>query len=730
MMIERLVVNRPIFTILIISFIISLFLISALNLKFGSADYSDSFPPWDEIYLRYELYYKDFGLAPENVYIFVKADDVLTRDVFEYMLTLQKALNQLDGVISTTSPASFVEEVYGGIPDNDYLLEMIAEKSPSLVPDKSLALISVQIGRMESDKLMNVAENIEKVISYVQQPPGVAVEVTGGAVLMYQITEAVIEDVYRTFFIASVVMVLVLVVVFSGVVRRKLTVLFPLVISMLSVSVMVGSMPLLGLTMTEYVSATVPILIGLAIDYAAQLQNRFEDERRESKDVENSILTAIRTTRFPLFMAMATTVIGFTSMAAPAIPSLVWFGTLMSIGLVSAFLLSLTILPAMLKITDSGDEGVKHSPGILEKFLTSIAKLTTANPKKILALAAVLIILGAYATTQVQLETNRRKYAPPDLPALVKFEELERSVSPQYVYAVVLSADRIDADTMIKAEELANYISQREKIVYSYETLGKTLRSFYGRIPSSENELSLALSKIPESVYERFISGNHMVILLYTNTQTEEEVHHAIKNFEGDIRFFGWDGEYYITGFPVILAHLSEVLFSSLNLMTAVAYALIVIFLLLAYRSLLRAVIPLISISVAVAAMNICMVVMCIKQTTISVALNSIVLGMGIDYSIHTTERYFEEREKFGVIESVRKTIEKTGKAVLTSALTTAGGFGALYFSSFPVLSNFGILAFIAVIFSLLAAVSVVPAFLILYETTSVRPGRLSDLLF
>lgn len=128
MVIERLVVTRPIFIILIISFLISLFLISASNLKFGSADYSDSFPPWDEIYLRYELYYKDFGLAPENVYILVKADDVLTRDVFEYMLSLQNAINQIDGVISTTSPASFVEEIYGSIPDNDYLLEVISGK--------------------------------------------------------------------------------------------------------------------------------------------------------------------------------------------------------------------------------------------------------------------------------------------------------------------------------------------------------------------------------------------------------------------------------------------------------------------------------------------------------------------------------------------------------------------------------------------------------------------------
>ncbi len=206
-------------------------------------------------------------------------------------------------------------------------------------------------------------------------------------------------------------------------------------------------------------------------------------------------------------MAMATTVIGFASMAAPAIPSLVWFGALMSIGLASAFLLSLTILPAMLKLADIGEKGVKHSPGTLEKFLTSIAKLTTANPKKILALAAVLIILGTYATTQVQLETNRRKYAPPDLPALVKFGELERSVSPQYVYAIVLSADRIDAETIIKAEKLANYISQREKEVYSYETLGKAIEDFYGSIPVTEEELSSALSKIPESVCERFVSG-------------------------------------------------------------------------------------------------------------------------------------------------------------------------------------------------------------------------------
>lgn len=713
-----LIVRRPLFTILLISIILCLFTLSASNLKFGSADYSDSFPPWDKIYNQYELYYKDFGLAPENAYVFVKADDVLTPEVLEYMLTLQNTLEHLDGIVSTESPASSVEEFFGYIPNNELFLKNIAKKyAQNLIPAVNFALISIQIERMESDRLMELAEEIEKVVSITPHPAGVYTEITGGAVLMYQITKAVEEDVYRTFFIASLIMVLVLVAVFSGVVRSKITVLFPLMISLLSVSVMLGLMPLFGLKMTEYLSAIVPILIGLSIDYAAQIQNRFEEERNEGANTEKAVLKAVNSTKFPLFMAMATTVIGFVSMAAPGIPSLVWFGTLISLGLISAFLLSLIFLPALLLLIDRDDRRKRYKPGMLEKVLTAISRITIANPKKILILAMILILLGVYATTQVQLETNRRNYAPPDLPALVKFEELERSVAPQYVYAVVLSADKIDAESVSKAEELAKYISQREKEVYSYETIGKVIMSFYGEIPSSEEKFANAMANIPPSILNKFISGNQMVIFLYTNTQTADEVNHAMNNFKKDISFFGWYGDYYITGFPVILAHLSDVLFSSLNLMTAVAYLSIVLFLFIFYRSPLKALIPLISISVAVGAMNLCMVLMGIKQTTVSIALNSIILGMGIDYSIHITERYFEERGELGVEESVKKTIERTGKAVLTSALTTAGGFGALYFSYFPVLSNFGILAFIAIIFSLIAAISIVPAFLIIYES-------------
>jgi|GEM_PF-6534133 len=63
--------------------------------------------------------------------------------------------------------------------------------------------------------------------------------------------------------------------------------------------------------------------------------------------------------------------------------------------------------------------------------------------------------------------------------------------------------------------------------------------------------------------------------------------------------------------------------------------------------------------------------------------------SLGIDFLIYVTERHFEEMLNFSPIDTVKRTIERTGKAIVTSALTMAGGFGALALSNFPANSRF-----------------------------------------
>ena len=81
-----------------------------------------------------------------------------------------------------------------------------------------------------------------------------------------------------------------------------------------------------------------------------------------------------------------------------------------------------------------------------------------------------------------------------------------------------------------------------------------------------------------------------------------------------------------------------------------------------------------------------------------------------MDYTIHIIHRY---REEYGRIRdpeiSAVHTLRTTGSALLGSALTTGLGIGMLIFSPVPALQQFGITAVIAIAYSLVVAVVLVP---------------------
>jgi len=89
--------------------------------------------------------------------------------------------------------------------------------------------------------------------------------------------------------------------------------------------------------------------------------------------------------------------------------------------------------------------------------------------------------------------------------------------------------------------------------------------------------------------------------------------------------------------------------------------------------------------------------------TTITVA--SLAVGLGIDYSIHMTHRFIEER-------GAERVMRSTGSALLGSALTTIAAFGLLSLSFLPPLKMFGISISIAIFYSFISCVFILPAIL------------------
>lgn len=95
----------------------------------------------------------------------------------------------------------------------------------------------------------------------------------------------------------------------------------------------------------------------------------------------------------------------------------------------------------------------------------------------------------------------------------------------------------------------------------------------------------------------------------------------------------------------------------------------------------------------------------------------AVLMGLGIDFSIHVYSRYLEERKNDpSIINALVKAQTSTGDATLPAALTTSVAFFALIFSNMAGFRNYGIIAGTSIMICWVASYSLFPASIILAE--------------
>ncbi|MFW6048481.1 MAG: efflux RND transporter permease subunit [Candidatus Natronoplasma sp.] len=105
-----------------------------------------------------------------------------------------------------------------------------------------------------------------------------------------------------------------------------------------------------------------------------------------------------------------------------------------------------------------------------------------------------------------------------------------------------------------------------------------------------------------------------------------------------------------------------------------------------------------------------------IPLNPVTVTIAAITVGLGIDFSIHLTERFNEDTENIPHPEcALCVSASHTGSALFGSAATTIIGFGILSFAIIPPLAQFGQVSAMSIFFAFLAAVFVLPTFLLLW---------------
>jgi len=680
---------------------------------------SETFFPEDSVvYNDFKAYQKDFGT--DTVFVMVKCENVLEPYVFDYLARLERQLQGLDYVISTSSAAARVTKKEASSPE---ALRSAYERGilEGVITRRDTALIIVQVPELEQPGA--IAVDMEKAIDFVDRPPGVAVEASGGPMLDYQLGMIMGMSMGMMFGVALILMITILYIFFRTIVRGRYLPFLPLMAVTIALAMAFGLMGVLEIPMSMILTGFLSVLIGLGIDYGIQVMTRYEEERSKGLGVDEAIEVSITRMGKAVGLAIVTTLVGFSSLYFANIPDLEYFGMAVSIGLVLSYITAIWFIPAVLKLVDKGSSGYQeHAPGVLDRILELTARNSTRHPIFILLLVIGVTFSSAAMYPKVDTLTDFYQYFPQDIQAIRFMEEMRDLTGGTDTISLVIRSDDITSrKTLQEMLTLSDYLQAHEPAVQHAGSLAKVL-SDGGSLPENQ-DIPHLIDEMDPAKRRRLVNYPYAtlgVIDLTVEHLDGKRLDDALNNIRSSIEFIQPDMDITITGEPLLNNEIGHTMTDGQIRMTLLSFVFVFLAMFLIFGSVVRALIPMAPIIVVIAISGALMWILGIPQTTLSISTNSIILGLGVDYSIHIMHRYKEERENGAEPrDAIQTTISRIGKAIVTSGLTTAGGFAAMMLSPFPLMVWFGIIAFSSILMILLLTLTLLPALLILLD----RPG-------
>jgi uncharacterized protein len=173
-----------------------------------------------------------------------------------------------------------------------------------------------------------------------------------------------------------------------------------------------------------------------------------------------------------------------------------------------------------------------------------------------------------------------------------------------------------------------------------------------------------------------------------------------------------------VVGLPVLAADANSALEGNRYLLTFAGLAAVALALLAVYRSLRRALVPLVPVALATGWSALGLALVGVPLNPMSATLGALVIAIATEFSVLLAARYEEERgAELSVGEALRRAYSRTGTAVVASGITAIAGFAALIATDIRMLRDFGIVTVIDLSVALLGVLLILPAALVWAES-------------
>jgi len=263
----------------------------------------------------------------------------------------------------------------------------------------------------------------------------------------------------------AMVVIFVLMLLFF---RKLVLVISPMIVAMVSVISTMGLLIGFGYPV-HIMSSMIPIfLMPIAVVDSVHILSEFFDLYTKEKGRRKTAIEVMSNLFMPMLYTSLTSAAGFASLALTPIPPVQVFGIFVAVGILIAWVCTVTFVPAyIMMIRESSLENFGSAnvhaakQGPLTRLLKVVGRLTYVRAKPILVVMLIISAVAVYGITRIQINDNPVKWFSMQHPIRQADIELNKHFGGTYMAYLVLDPNETKAVPTAYIEELRKRLSGR-----------------------------------------------------------------------------------------------------------------------------------------------------------------------------------------------------------------------------------------------------------------------------
>ena len=750
-------INYPIRTI-VISLLLTLFIFLGIQWFKLDDDLVKTFPQnlpskiiWDSIqedFGQTEFVFVSFGTPNNNILedkIAVKQNALFTNAVLDNITGVDKVIslsnyNKFDGDedyldIGPLQSESFLEDFNDDDIINQNLNEIITYFENN--PDQKQRLVSnnndylnIAIRPFDDSEFANIVTQVKSLAD--KYLGDYDIHFAGQPYLAGETPNLIKKDVSSLMAIGIIIMFIIL---FLNL--RSFYAVFIILLTIISsFLVMLGSMGWMRLiTGSNYFDFTMMntsmpiILLTIANSDGVHIVSKFFKELRKTKDRDKAIFITMDCLMQPIFLTSITTSAAFMTMISSPLEYMVGYSVGLSFGVMWALFLSCTMLPSLISLKNwSLNSKAISKESILEKLTNYIANVVIHKPKKVLFGGLLIICISAIGIWLINVEVNVIKFYKKGNPIRESTIFVDDNFTGTMNLSIKVEDLITDSDGIpnyehyLKLYNLQNFLENNNQISMTFsfvDVLGQAYKAYTNSdsdfIPNADalegtyTMLSISdksdidddlISLLGKDYDDDFYDLDQLLLTAMIKTISTAEIQNLISQTEEYIEqnFDNPESNVKISGLSVFIKDFVNIIVTSS--MTSILFSLVLILFItgLFFNSFKWGFLSIIPLASAIILNFGLMGIFGIDLNHMTALLSSVIIGVGVDFSIH----YISDYRK-NIINNVDyqtmslKTSQDVGYPILLDVFSNMG-FIALLFSILIPLNHMGGLMVFAMI--------------------------------